>query len=266
MSNYPFIGRIQLICLLFMLLGGSLLAQVKPFNTDNIEVGIIEKLDALIPLDLVFQTENGESKSLAELIDKPTILSFVYFDCPGACGPLLAGIAEVAGKLDMEMGKDYQILTISFDPKDSPIKAVAEKANFVQQIEEKYWPYWNFLTSDQETIHNITEGVGWRYKPQGLDFAHPSAIMIVSPEGKLTRYLYGVSFLPFDLKMALIEAQKGISQPTINKILEYCFAYDPQGRTYSLQITRIVGSLIIFIAVLIFGILLIRGRRKTVKK
>lgn len=258
--------KIIIIFFIALAISWQLQSQVKPFSGVDIEVGIIEKLDSIIPMDLAFQNEKGETMSLAEMIDKPTILSFVYFDCPGACGPLLAGIADAARKLDMELGKDYQILTISFDPKDSPVKAVAEKSNFVQQIDEKYWPYWNFLTTEQKNIDIITDAVGWRYKPQGLDFAHPSAIIVVSPEGKITRYLFGVDFLPFDLKMALIEAQKGISRPTINKILQYCFAYDPQGRTYTLQITRIVGSMIIFFAVLIFVVLLIRGRRKTVKK
>lgn len=241
-------------------------AQVKPFDPKDVEVGIVEHLDSLLPMDLQFKLEDGQIKSLSDLITKPTVLSFVYFDCPGMCGPLLAGISEAVYKLDMEPGKDYNILTFSFDPKDTPEKAGLKKANFVQQIDSIYWPYWNFLTSDQETISKITAAAGWKYKPQGLDFAHPSAIMVVSPEGKLTRYLYGVSFLPFDLKMALIEAQKGISRPTINKILEFCFAYDPQGRTYTLQITRIVGSLTLFIAILIFVILLLKGRRKTVKK
>ncbi|MBT3243172.1 MAG: SCO family protein [Bacteroidetes bacterium] len=241
-------------------------AQVKPFNEENIEIGIVEKLESTIPMDLEFMLEDGSRVSLNEHIDKPTILSFVYFDCPGMCGPLLAGVADVITKLDMNLGEDYDVITFSFDPKDSPDKARAEKANFVQQIDPKYWPHWNFLTSSQETINKITNAVGWRYKAQGLDFAHPSAIMIISPEGKITRYLYGVSYLPFDVKMALIEAQKGIAQPTINKILEYCFAYDPQGRGYTLQITRIVGFFTIIIALAIFVYLIVKGRRKTENK
>lgn len=250
---------------LFLLAALTLAAQVRPFNPDNIEVGIVEKLDSILPMQLTFQNENGETVMLKDLIDKPTILSFVYYDCPGACGPLLAGVAEVISKLDMEMGTDYRVLTFSFDPKDHPEKGLKKKANYVQQIDQAYWPHWTWLTSDQETIHQITDAVGWRYKPQGLDFAHPSAIIIVSPAGKITRYLYGLNYLPFDLKMALIEAQKGESRPTINKVLEFCFSYDPQGRTYTLQITRIAGSFIILVAVMIFVVLLIKGRRKKEK-
>jgi len=106
--------------------------------------------------------------------------------------------------------------------------------------------------------------VGFRYKETGLDFAHPSGIILVSPEGKITRYLYGLDFLPFDLKMAIIEAQKGLAKPTINKVLQYCFNYDPQGQNYTLSITRVAGTIIMFIAVLVFVILII-GRRRSRK-
>jgi protein SCO1/2 len=109
------------------------------------------------------------------------------------------------------------------------------------------------------------KAVGYKFKPQGVDFAHPSVIIMISPEGKITRYLYGLTYLPFDVKMAAIEAQKGLPQPSINKFLEVCFAYDPQGRTYTLQVTRIVGFLSIVIALIILTSLLIRGRRKTIK-
>jgi protein SCO1/2 len=257
--------RIGTLLAIIIVFTAGLWAQARPFNPDDIEVGIVERLDSLIPLELNFLNEKGENVSLSSLIDKPTVLSFVYYDCPGMCGPLLSGVSDVVSKLDMELGKDYQVITFSFDPKDTPEKGAAKKLNYVQSIDEKYWPYWHFLTADQETITKITAGAGWKYKPQGLDFAHPSAIMITSPEGKLTRYLYGIDYLPFDLKMALIEAQRGEAKPTINKVLEFCFAYDPQGRTYTLQITRIVGSFILIIALIIFGILMIKGRRKTEK-
>lgn len=254
------------LLLLALSLSSHAQTQMKPFNPNDIEVGIVEKLDSIIPLDLSFVNQNGEPVVLREFINKPTVLSFVYFDCPGACPPLMAGLADVLGKTDMKLGEDYQVLTFSFDPSDTPEKALKTRANYIQLLDEAVQPFWNFLTTDQETIKKITEGVGWRYKPQGVDFAHPSAIMVVSPEGKLTRYLYGTQFLPFDLKMALIEAKKGQSQPTINKVLSYCFSYDPQGRAYTLQITRVAATLIILFAVILFGVLLIRGRKKTEKK
>ena len=237
-----------------------------PINEDLIEVGIVEKLGETIPLSLQFINESNDTVSLGELIDKPTILSFVYFDCPGLCSPLLEGISEVVEKVDLQLGTDYQVITISFNTKDTPEKAQIKKNNFVTKIGEENRRHWIYLTGEQQDILEITAAVGFRYKPQGLDFAHPSAIILLSPEGKITRYLYGINFLPFDLKMAVIEASQGIERPTINKILEYCFAYDPAGRTYTLQVTRIVGALMLFILGIGFIILVIRGRKKVKNK
>jgi len=255
------------ILILFILVSITNLSH--PQNTqiaeDLIEVGIVEKLGETIPLDLTFQNENNDTVTLGDIIDKPTILSFVYFDCPGLCSPLLSGVSEVVEKMDMKLGEDYKIITISFNTKDTPEKAKIKKANFVQKIGEENRDSWIYLTGTEENILKATSAVGFKYKPQGLDFAHPSAIILLSPEGKITRYLYGISFLPFDTKMAIIEAQQGIATPTINKILQYCFAYDPAGRTYTLQVTRIVGAFMVIIVVIIFVSLLIKGRRKKQK-
>lgn len=244
----------------------GLSAQVQTINEELVEVGIVEKLGDIIPLDLTFFNEDNDTVSLGELINKPTILSFVYFDCPGLCSPLMSGISEVVEKLDMKLGEEYQIITISFNTEDTPEKARIKKVNFVSKIGEESRQHWIYLTGELENIQKITGAVGFKYKPQGLDFAHPSAIIMLSPEGKITRYLYGINFLPFDVKMAVIEAQQGIARPTINKILEYCFAYDPNGRTYTLQVTRIVGGIMVFVVIIIFIVLVIAGRKRNSKK
>ncbi len=231
----------------------------------KIEVGIMEHLGDTIPMHLTFFNENNDTITLGQIINKPTVLSFVYFDCPGLCSPLLSGVSDVISKMDMKLGTEYQAITISFNTKDTPEKARTKKKNFVQNISQENRDGWIYLTGEEENILAITEAVGFKYKPQGLDFAHPSAIIVLSPEGKITRYLYGLNFLPFDLKMAVIEAQKGIARPTINKILEYCFAYDPASRGYSLQITRIMGALILGIALILLFTLLIKGRRGKTK-
>lgn len=225
----------------------------------------MEHLGDTIPMHLTFFNENNDTITLGQIINKPTVLSFVYFDCPGLCSPLLSGVSDVISKMDMKLGTEYQAITISFNTKDTPEKARTKKKNFVQNISQENRDGWIYLTGEEENILAITEAVGFKYKPQGLDFAHPSAIIVLSPEGKITRYLYGLNFLPFDLKMAVIEAQKGIARPTINKILEYCFAYDPASRGYSLQITRIMGALILGIALILLFTLLIKGRRGKTK-
>jgi protein SCO1/2 len=172
------------------------------------------------------------------------------------------GVAEVISHLDMELGTEYQVITISFNTSDTPEKAREKKVNFVTKISKEHQKDWIYLTGVQENILKITDAVGYKYKPQGLDFAHPSAIFVLSPEGKITRYLYGLTYLPFDVKMAIIEAQKGIARPTVNKVLEFCFAYNPASKTYTLQITRIVASIMIFFAVIVLAVLILKGRKK----
>jgi protein SCO1 len=228
----------------------------------NVEIGIVEKLGDTIPMNLWFLNETGDTVTLGQLVNKPTILFFVYFDCPNLCSPLMDGVADVVSKVDLTLGKDYQIITISFNTKDTPEKAIEKKKNFIQNISKENQKYWIYLTGVQENINAITDAVGFKYKAQGLDFAHASAIMVLSPSGKITRYLYGLSFLPFDLKMAVVEAQKGLARPTINKVLEYCFAYNPGSKTYTIQITRIIGTITILIALVVFVLLMIQRRKK----
>ncbi|HVN58416.1 MAG TPA: SCO family protein [Bacteroidales bacterium] len=258
------------ITALVILLSGAALAHGQNFVKDNdlskqVEIGIVEKLGDTIPLNLTFSDENGDKIVLGQLISKPTILCFVYYDCPGICPALQTGVAEVISHLDLKLGKDYQVVAISFNPADTPERAREVKSNYVQKISEEQRKDWHYLTGTQENITAITTAVGYHYIVQGMGFAHPSAIMIVSPHGKITRYLYGVSYLPFDVKMALFESQKGLSRPTINKVMELCFAYDPQSKTYSLQVTRIAGILILFCAIVILGILFLKGRMKSKK-
>lgn len=231
----------------------------------EIEIGIVEHLGETIDMNLTFINENDDTVSLGQLIDKPTILSFVYFDCPGLCSPLLSGIADAITHLDMKIGTEYQVITVSFNTKDTPEKAKQKKVNFVQTISQENREHWLYLTGEEENIQALTNSVGFKYKPQGLDFSHPSTIILLSPDGKITRYLYGLSFLPFDVKMAVIEAQQGISRPTINRILEYCFAYDPASRTYGLQVTRVIGVFTVFMVALVLMLLFFKSRKNPAK-
>jgi len=229
---------------------------------DTVEVGVVEHLERIIPDGLTFRDENNNHVVLKDLIKHPTILALIYFDCPGICPQLLAGISNVVKKTDLKLGKDYQIITVSFNSIDTPDKALDKKNNF---LPEKYKPlgqYWNYLTGDSAHIYALTNAVGFKFIHAGNDFIHPSCIIILSPEGKITRYLYGTTYLPFDVKMAIIEAQKGISRPTINRILDYCFTYDPAGRRYSLAITKVSATIIIFLALILFISLLVSSSRK----
>jgi protein SCO1/2 len=162
----------------------------------------------------------------------------------------------------MTLGKEFQVITISFNPNDTPERAVEKKNTYLRKKSLPYAKDWIYLTGDSLNIHTLTNSVGYHFQQAGNDFMHPSCIIILSPEGKITRYLYGTSYLPFDLKMAIVEAQKGQARPTINRVMEYCFTYDPEGRKYTLQVTKITATIIIFFSVVLFVYLLFRSRRK----
>jgi protein SCO1/2 len=229
------------------------------------EVGIVEHLDTIIPANLTFSNEQGQPVQLKSLITKPTILALVYYDCPGICPQLLSGVSDAIEKMGLELGKDYQVITVSFNDYDTPEASVEKKKNFLRAHSKPRAEWWQYLTGDSANIYGLTHTVGYNFTRTGNDFMHPSCIMVLSPEAKVTRYLYGTSYLPFDVKMAIIEAQKGQSRPTINRVLEYCFSYDPEGRKYTLQVTKIAATIIIFFAVTLFIILIIRSSRKKSK-
>ena len=196
------------------------------------EIGIVEHLDEYLPGDIMLIDENEDTVYLENLIDKPTIINLVYYRCPGICSPLMEGLADVMGKVDLELGKDYQVLTISFDPRESIELAHRKKNNYLNLMSnpEPAKTDWKFFVSDSLNVARLTDAVGFKYKRTGNDFLHAASIVIVSPEGKITRYLNGTFFLPFEITLAVTEASEGISAPTVNMILQFCFAYDPVGQ------------------------------------
>jgi len=212
---------------------------------------------------LKFVNDKSQPVTLRQLINKPTILSFVYFDCPGLCSPLLEGVGDVIQKTDLTLGKDYQVITISFNFRDTPEKAKEKKKRFTDRYSKGNSDGWIFLTTDSATIFNITHSTGFITKAVGLDFVHPSAIIAVSPTGMITRYLYGITFLPIDFKMAIYEANKQQPRPTIQKALLLCFSYDPQGQRYTMDILKISGILVIFFVLVFVVVYLIKPKKKT---
>ena len=226
------------------------------------EVGFDEKLGETIPLDLNFLDEYGQTVSLQQLFDKPVLLCLVYYRCPGLCSPLLKGVAEVVDKIDLDAGKDFRVITISFEPKETYLTASEKKNNYLASM-RKQIPYdsWKFLVGDSLSIAKITDAVGFRYMPQGKDYIHGAAIMTISPQGKIARYLYGTEFQPLDVKMALIEAAEGRTGPTISKLLQLCYSYDPEGKTYVLNITRIAGGGVLFFIAIFVTVFVIRKKK-----
>jgi protein SCO1/2 len=236
-------------------------AQTQP----DVEIGVIEKLGETIPMDAMLVDEHGDTVIIGDLIDKPTILNFVYYRCPGICSPLMDGLADAMDGNDMVLGKDYQALTISFDPREASFLAVKKKNNYLNLMEKKEEAEkgWLFFTSDSASIARLTEAAGFRYKPTGNDFIHSATLIILDPNGKITRYMNGIYFLPFELKMSLLEAAEGKSGPTINRVLQYCYSYDPEGQKYVLNITKVSATLILFFAVVLLLVLFLFRKRKT---
>lgn len=236
-----------------------------PAQSDaDVEIGIIEKLDQFIPMDAMLVDEHGDTVIIGDLIDKPTILNFVYFRCPGICSPLMDGLSNVIDATDLELGKDYQALTISFDHREGTVLAIQKKKNYLNLMEKKEEARegWCFFTSDSASIKALTESTGFRFKPTGNDFIHAATLVIVDPTGKITRYMNGIYFLPFELKMSIIDAAEGKSAPTINRVLLYCYSYDPEGQQYVLNITKVAGTLIIFMGLVLFLVLIFVRKRK----
>lgn len=228
------------------------------------EIGIIEHLDSYLPKDIYVMGEDSQKVLLTDLIDRPTVINYVYYRCPGICSPLMEGLADVMDKSDLVPGKDYQVLTISFDPNETIDLGIRKKASYLNLVnkKEEIASGWHFFVSDSASIKTGTNAVGFKYKKQGNDYIHAASVVVVSPDGKITRYLNGLYFLPFEFKMAIIEAGKGQSSPTINKILQFCYSYDPVGQTYVLNVTKIAGTLILFIALILFLFLIFKPKKK----
>ena len=260
MRNLTYI-LIPFICISLYISGQS------PGYVRQLEIGIEEHLDEYVPEDIYIINQDGDTVTMGSIINKPTIVSLVYYRCPGICSPLMNGIAEVIQKSDMKIGEDYQVFTISFDTRETTVLAKRKRINYLSQIDKpEAGNGWFFFTGDSTNIARLTDVTGFRYKQSGNDFTHAASLIVLSPKGKITRYLNGIQFLPFEFKMAIVEASKGQSGPTINKILQFCYSYDPKGQQYVLNITRVSGIIIIFIALSIFLILALRPllKRKTV--
>ncbi len=234
--------------------------------TNQIKIGVVEHLDEFLPKDIYLIGEDGKKVILTDLIDKPTVLNFIYYQCPGICSPLMEGLATVMDKSDLVPGKDYQVFTISFDPSETIGLAKMKKANYLNLLsrKEEVAKGWHFFVSDSVSIAKATGAVGFKYIRTGNDFMHAASVMVISPDGKITRYLNGIYFRPFEFKMAILEANKGKSFSAINSILQYCYSYDPQQRTYVFNITKVGGTAILLLAALtILFVVLLTKTRKT---
>ena len=239
----------------------------------KVEIGIDEQLGKFIPLQEMFVDENGNKITLRELFTKPTVLSFVYYNCPGICSPLLMEVSDVINKTDLVLGVDYNIVVISMDELETPKDAVTRKQTFFQVLDKNVPPdSWKFLTGDSATIKKVADASGFYFERQGKDFLHTGAFIFVDNKGKICRYLFpsytnkrGFGILPFDFKMAVIETSEGKISPTIAKVLQFCFKYDPQGKTYVLNFLQIFGTVILVLAGIFIVYLRFKPKKEFIK-
>lgn len=233
------------------------------------QLGINEKLGTMVPLDLTFINEKGEQVTLKKLMDgKPTMISLNYYRCSGICGPQLADMAKMLTKLDLAENTDYKVLTISFAEDETPELAAQKRKAYLQSIQREFvQDAWHFVLSDNNSSGILAEKVGFTYKKEvsaagTVDYVHPSSLIMLSPEGKVTRYLNGIEQLPFDVKMALMEAGEGKIGPTIAKKLLFCFAYDPKGKTYIFKWEKIAGVVMTLLMLSFLVYLIMTSRRE----
>ncbi len=203
-------------------------------------VAIEQKLGQQLPLELVFRDENGQPVKLGQYFgQKPVVLSLVYYDCPMLCTQVLNGMVTSFRVLPFQIGKEFDVVTVSFDPRETSPLATAKKKTYVgylpQVMQSGATNGWHFLTGDQASITQLTDAVGFRYHwdEATKQFAHASAIMVATPQGKLSRYYYGIDYSARDLRLGLIEsAQNKIGSP-VDQLLLYCYHYDPAAGKYA---------------------------------
>jgi protein SCO1 len=233
-------------------------ANVRPPGLKN--VGIEQRLNEQIPPGLTFRDETGKSVQLGDYFGKkPMILNLVYYQCPMLCGEVLSGLESALRVLKFDVGKEFDVLTISFDPKETPEMAAAKKAEYLKRYGRPGASQgWHFLTGPADSIAALTKAAGFQYQydPQSGQFAHATAIMVLTPGGKIAQYYYGVEFAPKDLRLGLIQASENKIGTVVDQLLLYCYHYDPNTGKYGAIISRVL-QLSAGATVLILGIFLV---------
>lgn len=209
------------------------------------DVRIEQKLDQQLPLDLVFRNESGQEVKLEQYFGhKPVVLSLVYYDCPMLCTQVLNGMVTSFRVLPFQIGNEFDVVTVSFDPRETSVLAAAKKKVYVDYLPERMragaHSGWHFLTGDQANIDRLTEAVGfhYRYDEATKQFAHGSAIMLTTPAGKLSRYFYGIDYSARDLRLGLMESSTNKIGSPVEQLLLYCYQYDPATGKYGAAVMR----------------------------
>tara|TARA_X000000368_G_scaffold226169_1_gene178496 strand:+ start:247 stop:1068 length:822 start_codon:yes stop_codon:yes gene_type:complete len=248
---------------LFLILSNVLFSQtIKKNSPAEKPIDIIENLGSYIPLDTTFINERGEEVSLEALFSKgvPTILTLNYFECPMLCSLILNGLSDTLENFTLNPGEEYQIITIDINPNETTKFVNEKKKNYIEKYDLQILQNdWHFLTGSNENIKRVADSIGfiYYYDKDRDEYMHPSAISILSPEGKISRYLYGIQFLERNLKLGILEAGEGKIGSTIDKIMLACYYYDPYKNTYTIFATNFMrlGGIftIIFLGIMLWN-------------
>lgn len=258
----------MLAVLLIPQLANAQLNREEPDALQNIDVE--EHLGEIIPLDAKFATAKGDSITIGDLLieGKPAILNPVYYHCPMLCSLVLEGVEKAVQQVEWKPGKDYTVITLSIDPEeDHPIAAVTKKEILSVMEDSSIGSGWHFLTGSKSQIDRVVEAAGFNYKliEDTGEYAHSAAILFLSPDGKITRYLYGIEYEEFNVRSALYEAAEGKIGNTVTKVIMYCYQYDPESDSYvpvAFNMMKLGGlATLIFLAIFL-GPLWLRERRK----
>ena len=210
------------------------------------EIGFDQNLDKHVPLDTPFTDESGHAVKLGDYFcTRPVVMVFAYYDCPMLCTMVINGLASALDVLSLEPGKDFEIVTVSFDPRDTPATATAKKAAYIARYKKPgAAAAWHFLTGDQPSIDRLTKAAGFRYvwDKETKQFAHPTGVIVLTPDGRLARYLFGIEYGPRDLRYAIVEASNGKVGSAVDSLLLYCYHYDPTTGRYGVAIMRVIRA------------------------
>lgn len=236
-----------------LVLAGVAMAQEDTVPGSPGGVGVNERLGEFVPInELTFTDEQGKEVTFSQYFDRPIVFIPVYYRCPGICTPVLQEVASVMGKTDLTPGEDYRVLTVSFEPKETHDLAQLKKTNMIAEVKNKEVPEdaWRFFVGDAENVSRLTSSVGFLYQrdANGVDYVHTGTVVFLSKDGKIVRYLDGVRMNPADFKMAVLDAQKGFPRSVIQTVQKLCYTFNPDSRTYVLQVNRIIlGVTMVFV-------------------
>jgi protein SCO1/2 len=207
-------------------------------------IGFDQNIGQRVPLDTVFRDEAGATVHLGDYFGKrPVVLVFAYYDCPMLCTQVINGLSSALGVMSLNPGKDFEIVTVSFNPHDTPASATAKKAVYLDRYKRiGAADGWHFLTGDEPSIARLTKAAGFRYAwdADTKQYAHPSGVIVLTPDGTLSSYLFGIEYGPRNLRLGIVEASEGKVGTAVDALLLYCYHYDPMTGRYGLVIMRAI--------------------------